>query len=77
MVRPRTGRKLAGVCLAFANSLDMDPLLVRVLWAVITVLFAFVLGVIAYFVAWVLIPEEAVAAPETNPGACGIDGAVS
>ncbi|MGH9477223.1 MAG: PspC domain-containing protein [Terriglobales bacterium] len=56
--RPREGRKVAGVCLAFARALDWDPNLMRVLWVVITVLFAFVFGVIAYAVAWVLIPEE-------------------
>lgn len=56
--RPREGRKIAGVCLAFARALDWDPNLVRVLWVVLSVLFACVFGVVAYAVAWVLIPEE-------------------
>ncbi|HVA62132.1 MAG TPA: PspC domain-containing protein [Terriglobales bacterium] len=69
--RPWQGRKIAGVCLALANSLDVDVNLVRVLWVVITVLFAVVFGVVAYLVAWILIPEEpqlVLQAPETAPG---------
>ncbi len=69
--RPRQGRKIAGVCLALANSLDVDPNLVRVLWVVVTVLFALVFGVLAYLAAWVLIPEEprmALPAAEAAPG---------
>ncbi|HEY7855493.1 MAG TPA: PspC domain-containing protein [Terriglobales bacterium] len=67
--RPRVGRKVAGVCLAFANEWNLDPTLVRVVWAVASILFgAIVLGVVAYAVAWVLIPEEPlpVAAPVVN-----------
>ena len=55
--RPRQGRKLAGVCLALANNFDLDVNLVRVLWVVFTLLFALVFGVVAYLVAWILIPE--------------------
>ncbi|MGH9483194.1 MAG: PspC domain-containing protein [Terriglobales bacterium] len=67
--RPRQGRKIAGVCLAIANSLDVDPLLVRVLWVVLTLLFALVFGVVAYAAAWILIPEVplAAAAPISAP----------
>lgn len=56
--RPRSGRKIAGVCLAFANALDVDPNLVRILWVVLTLLGAVAFGVVAYLVAWILIPEE-------------------
>ena len=56
--RPRRGRKIAGVCLGLANSLDVDVTLVRVLWVVFTLLFAIAFGVVAYIVAWILMPEE-------------------
>lgn len=56
--RPRQGRKVAGVCLAFANSLDVDPTLIRILWVVLTLLGAVAFGVVAYIAAWILIPEE-------------------
>ena len=49
-------RKLAGVCGGIAEYLNMDPTVVRILWAIIS-LFAFV-GVIAYIVCAFLIPED-------------------
>jgi phage shock protein C len=57
LVRPRAGRKLAGVCLAFANHFDMDATLIRVIWLLVAIL-GFPIGVIAYIVAWIIIPEE-------------------
>lgn len=56
--RPRQGRKIAGVCLGLARHFDVDPTLVRVLWLVLTLLFAVVFGVLAYVAAWILMPEE-------------------
>ncbi|HEY7839816.1 MAG TPA: PspC domain-containing protein [Terriglobales bacterium] len=55
--RPREGRRVAGVCLALAQNLDVDVTLVRVLWVVFSVMFALVFGVVAYVAAWILIPE--------------------
>ena len=56
LYRSVTDRKLAGVCGGVASYLNMDPTVIRVLWAVIS-LFAFV-GVIAYIICAFLIPEE-------------------
>ncbi len=56
LVRPRTGRKLAGVCLGFAEYFDLDVTLVRVVW-VLCALFG-LCGVIAYVAAWIIVPEE-------------------
>lgn len=64
--RPRQGRKIAGVCLALANNFNVDVTLVRVLWTVLTVLGAVAFGVLAYLVAWVLIPEEPLPAEEVS-----------
>jgi phage shock protein C len=67
--RPRQGRKIAGVCLALANNLNADPNLIRVLWVVLSVMTALIFGLVAYFVAWILIPEEpeVVVAPNRQP----------
>lgn len=67
LVRPRNGRKIAGVCLGFAEYFDLDVALVRVVWLVCS-LFG-LLGVIAYCAAWIVIPEEplALAAPTAEP----------
>jgi phage shock protein PspC (stress-responsive transcriptional regulator) len=57
LVRPRNGRMLAGVCAAFAEYFGFDVTLVRVIWAVVSVITGGA-GVLAYLVAWVLIPGE-------------------
>ncbi len=67
LVRPRNGRKVAGVCLGFAEYFDLDVALVRIVWVMCT-LFG-MMGIIAYFAAWIVIPEEPVlmAAPQGVP----------
>jgi phage shock protein PspC (stress-responsive transcriptional regulator) len=62
LVRSVTDRKLGGVCAGLADYLGMDVSLVRVL-AVISVIF-YGFGLMAYLVAWIVIPEE-----EPAPGA--------
>ena len=61
LVRPREGRKIAGVCKGFAEYFDMDVSLVRVLW-IVCVLWAGV-GLIPYIVAWIVMPEEPLMLP--------------
>ena len=58
LVRPRMGRKIAGVCLGFSEYFDIDVTLVRIVWLV-TVLMTGV-GVIPYIIAWIVMPEEPV-----------------
>jgi phage shock protein PspC (stress-responsive transcriptional regulator) len=57
LVRPRNGRMLAGVCAAVADYFGLDVTLVRVIWAVVSVITGGA-GVLAYLVAWVVIPGE-------------------
>jgi phage shock protein C len=68
LVRPRQGRKVGGVCLGFAEYFDIDVTLIRIAW-VLCLLAGF--GVLAYLVAWVVIPEEPLylMAPEAPQGA--------
>lgn len=54
--RPREDRKIAGVCAGFAQYLDLDVTLVRLIWLIGT-LFSGGLGLIAYFIAWIVVPE--------------------
>lgn len=56
LMRPREGRKIAGVCAGFAEYFDLDVSLVRVVWLVCS-LFGLA-GVIAYIAAWIVMPEE-------------------
>jgi len=57
LIRPQAGRQIAGVALAFAEYLDLDVSLVRLLWVLIA-LFSAGTGLIAYLVAWLVIPSE-------------------
>ncbi|GAA0929394.1 PspC domain-containing protein [Virgisporangium aurantiacum] len=56
LVRPVTGRHFAGVCAAVGRATNTDPILWRVLFAVLT-LFGGV-GLLAYLIGWLLIPAD-------------------
>ena len=62
LVRPRNGRMLAGVCAGIARYFGLDVTLVRVIWAVVSVITGGA-GVLAYLVAWALIPGEGQKSP--------------
>ncbi len=65
LTRSRTDTKLAGVCGGLAEYFEVDSTLVRLAWAVLTIFpGAIICGVIAYVVAWLIIP---VAVVETAP----------
>jgi phage shock protein PspC (stress-responsive transcriptional regulator) len=50
------GRKIAGICIGFAEYFDLDVTLVRIVWAVCSLFGLF--GVVAYAAAWIVMPEE-------------------
>lgn len=56
LVRVRAGKKIAGVCAGFARYLDVDVILVRIVWLAITLTAG--VGLIAYLVAWIAMPME-------------------
>lgn len=56
LVRPREGRKIAGVCQGVAQYLGIDVTVVRLLW-VLAVVFCGC-GILAYIIAWVVIPDQ-------------------
>ena len=59
LTRSATDRKIAGVCGGLAEYLSVDPTVVRLLWAILTVVpGAIVLRVVAYTVAWFIMPES-------------------
>jgi phage shock protein C len=55
-VRPREGRKIAGVCLGIAEYFDLDPTLIRLIWLVL--IFGAGTGLLAYIIGWIVMPEE-------------------
>ncbi|MCZ7435453.1 PspC domain-containing protein [Micromonospora sp. WMMC241] len=56
LVRPREGRYLAGVCAAVGRATNTDPVLWRVLLAVLG--FFGGIGLLVYLAAWLIIPGE-------------------
>lgn len=64
LMRPRVGRKIAGVCLGFSEYFDLDVTLVRVVWLVASCVTG--IGLLSYPIAWIVMPEEPLALPAPN-----------
>lgn len=68
LVRARDDRVVAGVCGGLGRYLGIDPILLRL--ALVALVLLGGTGILAYIIAWIVIPEEpaAVRAPQ-EPGA--------
>jgi len=58
LARPKDNRIVAGVCAGVARYLGYDTAMVRLVFALLTVFTGFVNGILAYVIAWVIIPPE-------------------
>jgi phage shock protein PspC (stress-responsive transcriptional regulator) len=59
LMRSTTDRRIAGVCGGLAEYLEVDSTIVRLCWAIFTIVpGAIVLGVVAYLVAWFIMPVD-------------------
>jgi phage shock protein PspC (stress-responsive transcriptional regulator) len=56
-VRPRAGRKIAGVCRGLANQYGWDVTVTRVI-AVLLAVLLFPVGLLGYGLLWLMMPEE-------------------
>lgn len=63
LMRSATDNKIAGVCGGLAEYMDVDSTVVRLVWVLVTFFTGIVLGIIAYAVAWLVMPL----APEPLP----------
>jgi phage shock protein C len=63
--RPREDRKIAGVCAGFARYLGVDVTLIRVI-ALILLFCPPTTGLIAYIVAWIIMPNDPLRLPEAT-----------
>jgi phage shock protein C len=62
LTRSVTDSKIAGVCGGIAEYLDVDPTLVRVIWAALSVVPGCIGGgILAYILAWFIMPKPATA----------------
>ena len=56
LYRSRKDRMLGGVCAGLGEHIDVDPTVIRLVWAVVTVI-SIGFGLLVYILAWILIPE--------------------
>jgi phage shock protein C len=64
--RPVTDTKIAGVCAGFARYFGVDVTLIRVIWLVFCVWPIPLFGVVAYIVAWIVMPKDPLALPAAS-----------
>lgn len=55
LYKSQTNKMICGVCGGVAEYLNIDPTIVRLIWAVLV--FAFGTGILAYIVAAIIMPE--------------------
>jgi phage shock protein C len=65
LMRPQIGRKIAGVCAGVAEYFDLDVTLVRVVWLIVTIFAG--CGLLAYLIAWIVMPSEPEVVQTTAP----------
>jgi phage shock protein C len=58
LYRSKKERMVAGICGGVAEYYGQDPTIIRLVWVLITVFTWFVPGIIAYVLAWVVVPEQ-------------------
>ena len=58
LYRSKKNKVFLGVCGGIAEYANIDPVVVRVLWVVGTLFTGLVMGIIAYFICALIIPEK-------------------
>jgi phage shock protein PspC (stress-responsive transcriptional regulator) len=69
LMRSTTDNKIAGVCGGLAQYMDADSTMVRLIWVLVLFFTGIVPGLLAYFVAWIIMPlaPAYVPAPASAP----------
>lgn len=57
LTRTSSDKKIAGVCGGIAKFLSLDPTLVRLAYALLTIFTAFA-GILIYIIMMLIVPEE-------------------
>ena len=56
--RSANNKMIAGVCGGLAEYFNTDPTLVRLIWVVLSVMTGVFAGIVAYLLAWAIIPRN-------------------
>lgn len=65
--RSRKEKMIGGVCGGLAEFINIDPVIVRILWIVITLFSGFIFGVIVYIILLIIIPEAGIDDKDNSP----------
>ena len=56
--RSKRNQVIAGVCSGLAKFLDIDVVIIRLLWVIITIFTGFFPGILTYIIWVIIVPEE-------------------
>lgn len=56
LYRSKKNKVIAGVCGGLGEYFNIDPVLIRLLWVLATLIYG--AGIFAYILAWIIIPEQ-------------------
>ena len=56
LYRSEKNKIIAGVCGGIAEYLEVDPVIIRLIWVVASL--AWGAGILAYLIAWIIIPKR-------------------
>lgn len=52
-----SNKKIAGVCGGVAEYFNIDPTIVRIIWAILVICYG--AGILAYLICWIVFPKQA------------------
>ncbi|MCD8007231.1 MAG: PspC domain-containing protein [Oscillospiraceae bacterium] len=58
LCKDRSNKMICGVCAGIAEYFGIDPTVVRVIWALATLILALFVGIIAYIVCALILPDK-------------------
>ena len=58
LYRSTTNRRIAGVCGGIGEHFKVDPTMIRLVWVLASLLTGIFFGLLAYIIAWIIIPEK-------------------
>ena len=66
LTRSRDDKIIGGVCGGIAKQLDIDPVIVRIAWVILSFATALYFGIFAYIIWMIVVPEATSPQPETS-----------
>jgi phage shock protein C len=58
LYRSTSNKQLAGVCGGFGEYFEIDPTAVRLIWIILTIMSGLIPGMLAYFIAALVMPVD-------------------